>query len=555
MKLYPFFLFVLISNIAMAQETSHIKSLSVFKNGQSFVIKEIKAKVPDSGYRLTKLPQALFGTYWFAGTSNPVTLVSSSMEELTETKERQANSFPELLHANKGRTITLVTIYNDTYKGMVEDFELPEEINSKLQLQQLQLTASYQGQYSFDRIFTPDAPALLLKMEGKWVSIPPSTIRSISFEDKPNRTVAARIAVQKPVVTVHFDKSGTQTFDMMYLQNGFSWTPVYQLLLASETEATLHLQAEVSNNVEDITNTDIEVVAGVPNFSEATKLATLLHFGAATHFSEVDDRYRNVSQIVESRYARNTKDMMMETSAPLNLSAAENEDLYFYTLKNISLKKGARAHFPIFSRTVRIRHFYKAVLAPSTLNTYRAGVAEEHVSDDGEGTTGEGTMKPNRVDHFVQVYNNTESPFSSGSMMVLQKDTRKPAGQDVLKFTPKGASTPVFITSSPDILVMENEKITSVKKEAQPRSNGYRYALATVKGTVTIHNSKSKPVNIQVQKSIWGTPVSASIAYEQFLNTENKHEINPNRTLHFEQEVAPGQKKSFQYTYQIYVQE
>ncbi|MGF6849114.1 hypothetical protein QFZ51_004349 [Chitinophaga sp. W3I9] len=540
----------------VAQDNAVIKSLSVFKNGQSFVVKEITAQVPDSGFRLNSLPVALFGTYWFAGTTNPVSRVSSRVEQINEIQERKANSFLELLHANKGKNITIVATDNNTYKGSVEDFDLPEEINSRLQLQQMQLTNEYRGQYQFDRLYAPANPVLLLKMNGKWIGIEPATIKTITFEDKPSRTTTARIAVQKPVVTIHFAQSGQQSFTMMYLQNGLSWTPVYQLQLASETEATLNLQAEVNNNVEDIKNTDVDFVMGVPNFSQATTLATLLNF-SATGGTENANIYSNATQM-RSDYARDrmVESVVMPEEAPSeNNVAVENEDLYFYTLKNISLRKGERAQYPVFKKTVKIRHFYKTVLPASVMSTYRTNGDDDAASEEMEAASHAArSASPNKVNHFVEIYNNTDNPFTSGAVLILQKNTQKPIAQDVLKFTAKGASTPIFITTSPDILVQEKEALVSVKKEAKTY-NGYKYTLATVKGTITVVNSKGRLADIQVQKTISGAVTSASTKYSQSLNLEYKNDINQGRQLDFELAVNAGAKKSFTYTYEMYIRE
>lgn len=546
--------------IAMGQENTRIKSISVFKNGQSFVIKEVKARVPNGEYRLPTVSQALFGTYWFAGIKNPITRVTSCLEEVTEIKERKANSFLELLHANKGREIQLVTQDNNTYKGVVEDFDLPEEINSKIELQQRQLSNNYQNQYNFDKVFIPTNPILLLKIDGKWTGIEPAAIKTLTFPDKPSRTTAAHIALQKPVITIHFTQSGLQYFDMMYLQNGLSWRPVYQLQLVSETKAILSLQAEISNDVEDIRNTDMDIVVGAPNFSKASTPTTLLNFTRGGS-QVVYDRYNNMTQLPSPVYGEGRRSYEVEASmkefAPSpDYVATENEDLYFYTLKNVNLLKGEKAHYPVFNQPIRINHFYKSILSPSTMNAYRVGVNDEEAADqDNTEKIADVGMKVNKVDHFMQVYNNTENPFTSGTVLILQKATQKPVAQDILKFTPKGASSPVFITTAPDILLKEGEKMVSVKKEVKTDNNGYKYALVTVKGTIHIHNSKSKPINMQVQKSIWGRPVSSTVAYRQSLSTENQNEVNQNRLLDFELEVAAGQKKSFQYTYELFIRE
>lgn len=65
--LKTFIVAMLCCPMVYGQQNERIKALSIFKNGQSFVIKESSAKTVDGTYMLSQLPNALFATYWFAG--------------------------------------------------------------------------------------------------------------------------------------------------------------------------------------------------------------------------------------------------------------------------------------------------------------------------------------------------------------------------------------------------------------------------------------------------------------------------------------------------------
>ncbi len=546
---------ILCSTWSFAQDNATIKSLSIFKNGQSFVVKESSVNAADGTCKISKLPNALFGTYWFNGISVPINSVTSKMEDFIDKRERKANSFLELLHANKGMEITVNTTDNQVYKGVVEDFDLPEEINSKIQLQQLQLSNDYEGLYGFDRIFSTAAPVLLLKMNGKWVSIEPSTIKSIEFSQKPSRTTVANISVQKPIVTVHFDKSGKQDFRYMYLQTGVSWTPVYKMSLLSESEAELNLQAEVINNVEDIKNTNVDFVVGVPNFSQATDLATLLNYSKSSFSYSRNNNYRQYSNAVADE-----KMALAEVSmtAPIagNISSSENEDLYFYSVKDMNLEKGAHAQFSLFSQKVKINHFYKCDLPVSPFSNYSLNAEDQEDAETTEDDSAPNPNAPLNVGHYIEVFNNGNMPFTSGPILLLQGKDENAISQDVLPFVAKGSHSSVYVTSSPDIVVTENEKIASIKR-ASKKIGSTSYALLTIKGTINIRNSKSKAASLNLNKPLTGKMLAASVKYNTSVNSRNNYSKigNSNQTVTFHDSVAAGEKKTITYSYQIYVRE
>jgi len=543
---------LLLPCISHAQEGFTTQSLSVFKNGQSFIIKEGKITASDNVYKISMLPNALFGTYWFNGISHPITMITSRVEKFTEQQERKANSFLELLHANKGKKITIFTSESRTFTGTVEDFDLPEEINSRLQLQQLDLSSNYSG-ISFDRIFPGSNPVILLKLEGKWISIEPSTIRSIEFTEKPNRTTTANIAVQKPIVSLHFNQNGAQTIQMMYLQNGISWTPTYKLQLHSETEASISLQAEVSNDIEDIKNTDIDFVVGVPNFSHATGLATLLNYTSAKAYS-TPDMYSNIYQYA-AKDTRAEQAVVREDAADYNpnIQSSENEDLYYYTVKNLTLNKNSRAQFPIFSYPVKIKHYYKGTLPLSTYTNYSLNNSEDYAEQSDNDEANATMIKNGQVAHYIDILNNTSNPFTSGPVLITQGGSNKAIAQSLLAFTGKGTTTPLFITNSPDIIVKELERVTGVSKNIK-KINGYDYSLITITSTVTITNTKSKPVDIRLDKQIYGKATGASIKYRAAnVVNNNSGQANSPQQLFFETDVAAGKKLNFTYTYQMYV--
>ncbi len=516
---------ILLSTQLIAQSELKTKSISVFKNGKSFVVKEGEVSTTDNVYTLSTIPNALFGTLWFAGLQADVVQVTSKQEQVEESVERKASNFTDLLYANKGKRLTLTTTDDKTYTGTVEDFDLLENTS----------------------------PILMIRTNDKWVSISPLSIKTIEFSDKPEKVAKVNTKVMKPLVKIQFTKGGKQSLSMMYLQNGISWLPTYLLELISDTEARLRLQAEVTNDSEDIVNTSMNFVVGVPNFKFANNAATLTSFveGLRRDIDYLDygrskgNIFSNalMSQVAGLSYA----DEATESPAAMeNVDADASEDFYFYNVNNVTLEQGARAHYPLFNTSIKIKHLYECNLsAMQKEQNYRNYDDESQLSFD---------IKRCNVFHSIEIKNNTKNPFTTGSVMIIDAKTQRPLSEDLIKYTGSGQSSSIQLTQSPDVRVEEQEKIIRTEKNAKKRYS-YNYNLLTIQSEVTIINSKKKDIEMAISKLITGKSKTASINYDSKQTPAGSSNINPQDKLKFNLNVKAGQTLKFTYTYEMYVQD
>ncbi|MDR2232691.1 MAG: hypothetical protein LBE56_06145 [Tannerella sp.] len=495
------------------------KSISVFKNGQAFVMKEGEVPAENGIYTLEKAPEALFGTLWFLGLQTDIVQVTSKQEEVSESTEGKVSGFRDLLYANRDKQVTVTTDDGKTYTGMVEDMEV--------------------------RV---DPAPVLLKTSGQWVSILPSSIKKIEFAAKPALKLVSDNKTMKPVIKVQFAKAGKQPLRMMYLQNNIAWTPTYLLELQSETEARLKMQAEVANNAEDITNTSMNFVVGVPNFKNAVSPATLVSFIQALPQNDYDvypsSRYSNVmmSQAMDNAYP------MMEGSpydTDLEVQSDVSEDLYFYNVENVSLAKGGRAHYPLLDIPVKIRHLYECILPTQNENIY---------SNYSAGSSGYSfNVQYANVAHSIEITNDSKNPLTTASVMMIDGKTQRPLSQDIIKYTAIGQKSSVELTKAPDVRVQEQEKITGSKTETI-RRRGYdnEYMLLTVESEVVIVNSKTRDIDMVIYKTISGKSKSATVNYTGAAAPTGN--INPMDKLKFTLTVKAGQTAKFTYAYEKYVE-
>lgn len=527
----------LLSMQLSAQSEMQTKSISVFKNGKSFVIKEGSVKTADNIYILDKTPDALFGTLWFSAGQSGIRQVVSKMEKTNEPIERKAIGFRDLLYANKGKQLSIVTTDDKTYTGTIDDFELSEEISSQMSLRQEELSETY-GTSTDYRLFPNDQQVILIKIDKKWISLNPSLIKTIEFSEKPENTVKLNIKTKKPIVKVTFEKGGNQQLRMMYLQNGISWTPTYLLEISSDNEATLKLQAEVSNSAEDIVDMDMNFVVGVPNFRFADNpaiLTSIINKIAQDSRGYLNTFNNSIVSQLQGFYSGAENDEI--NNNPEGTEAEASEDYYFYNVKNVNLEAYARAIYPLYSKPIRIKHLYECNLSKT------------------DGNRGSGNYsfdsKICEVFHSIEIENNTSDPLTTGSVMIIDK-TNKPLAQDLIKYTAAGQSSFIKLTQSPDIRVEETETVISNKEDAK-KLDGYTYDLTTIQNEIVIVNSKKQNIDMAISKTFAGTLKDVSIKYTNKKAVE-KRSLNPTNNLEIRPTLKAGETIKITYTYEAYIQ-
>ena len=236
----------------MAAQTQPLatQSISIFKNGQAFYLKSGNLKVANGKFLLPDpAPQALYGTLWFNSPEGSLTRVASYPDTLREQKTEAAVAVWDLLRNNIGKPMTGVVAEKMEVAGTIISVS-PAYKNSKGEPQ-----------------FSPESIVTIQGQQGLWTTIPAGKIQYVLFGDKPNLEVSMPKVTPRHLFEASFsNKKGEQPLDMMYLANGLNWAPQYLLELTGETAGTLSLQGEVANDAEDINNTTLNLVVGVPNF-------------------------------------------------------------------------------------------------------------------------------------------------------------------------------------------------------------------------------------------------------------------------------------------------
>ncbi|MEZ4924876.1 MAG: hypothetical protein R3A50_01275 [Saprospiraceae bacterium] len=513
----------------------HTSSISIFKNGTAFFIKSGKVPAEDKVYRMTEhIPSALFGTFWLSSPSNELNFVSSYIDTLESSEKMLANSIAEMLSANLGQKVKLHIGESEVVEGVVEELGKMEDV----------------------RIISPRQSIINLRMDGKWLTLTVQEIRRIEFPEPPNRYYELTKKEIKPVLQVDFNSvKKEQDLDMMYLSSGLSWTPVYLIELIEEQKARLSLRAEVVNNVEDINNTDVNFVVGVPNFNDAKKLSALVDF-SASGFHDYPAA-ADVNRFANSVQVLNSNTYEIEEFAPVSpsgttdgIDGSAEEDLFFYTLKNMNLKKGGRGHYPVFTANIDIAHIYECNLPGNT-------ESKNYYKDDFLFSP-----DPTVVYHSIKLINDTKYPFTTGpAMVVKQQGDTKPISQDRLNYTSVKGHSFMKLTEAPDVRINQAEKTIEVKEKAKTIVRGNYtdyYDLFTVEGKIKVENFKNKKIDLNIKRTIMGDLQKSSIKWltANRINTTGRNSSgyqNNTTDVCWETSIGAGEEMTITYSYKIWV--
>ena len=379
-----------------------------------------------------------------------------------------------------------------------------------------------------------------------WKSFYASNIASVNFNQAPKTSVETK--EEEYLIEVAFsDKSPQQELELMYLEEGISWSPNYLIELLSETKARLTLRAEVRNDAEDITDAPVNFVVGVPNFNYADKLSNMVSFLGG---NKPEPYYRNefsnaaFSQQIGYADRRSARDITGPGLIEDTNKDNSNEDLYFYAVKNMTLPKGARGQFPIFNSEINIEHLYETNLSSNSTSSSYYQKSYQFSSSES-----------NQVFHSIKVPNSTSYPWTTGTALVMNSTGKlsKPISQDLLKYTPPTGTTFVKLTVAPDVRVLDAEKELKRENQKVKWRDGYSYDLVTVEGQIQLKNYKDKEIKLSIVRNVSGETKSSDLPWKTVEKVNVSNYINKSTEICWDLTLKAGEERTITYTYNVYV--
>ena len=537
------------------------KTVSVFKDGSGFFVKEAHLEDNEKKrlYFTDNLPKATFSTFWFFSDAGNLAGVSSFADTVHtfEMKKRPIVNLRSLLKKNVSKRVEIICSRNQPDVDGVPT-RVERTVTGKL--------------------VWFEADLVTVETNGIFETFPFLEVANIKFKTSPvyESDEEVESVAYKPVLQIDFHKKMDEDrLELMYLTKGITWIPGYYIELQKKGRAKVILRSTLINDAEDIENSDVNFVVGVPNFQYANELSPI--FGSkqvAKFLGELDVNYQPLETMNLNNFSNSIRSYNVDPNIHLNntappvstelqggmpdepdlsetiksLTASSSQDMFFYTAKNVSLKKGGRGFYDIFEINVPVKHVYECALSTS---------GSANTTTRANYKFGKGTVHP--VHHSLKLENSSQFPFTTGPALLVSTANGhlEPLSQDKIKYTPMGGSVSLKMTEAIDIFVAESETIKKVadKKKQYPKrtDNAPWYDLVTVKGKITMVNHKSESVELQVRKTVHGMVDIDKDYEESVISQEMPKQLNDLTKMKFNETLAPKEKRTIHYSYTTYI--
>ncbi|MEK8024217.1 MAG: hypothetical protein AAB229_10470 [Candidatus Hydrogenedentota bacterium] len=513
---------------AGADEAPRIAEVSLFKNGLGCFTAEGRLPSSQKSARFSPEIAGTHGTYWIH--YDPLLLkiesMTAAMKEVSSV--RSAGSLAELLQANIGRDIELTTA-QATRRGRIVAL------------------LSADGPTILDRrtastSFLPFSGSIVLLGDGaEQEAIRVEEINGLRSAGSLDTTCVTR--EMKPEITLSYEAKVDADFRLTQLSKGITWAPAYELDITGAGEGRIRLQSIVINEAADLRNVRMNFISGFPNilfadvvspFSLDQELSSFLS-GLGNMGSSSRRNVGVMAQVAMNAYMGFPEAGDAQPDYSSTTAGAYAEDLFFYTLENVTLGKNQRGYYELLNSPVKYEHIYTWDIAqaePSySPRTRESGSTEE-------------------VWHKLKIHNPFSQPLTTAPVIVVSGG--KILGQDILSYTSPKAETRIRITKALDLRADRSE--AEINRQANARTyQGSSYDLVTIEGILSVQSHKREDVKLEIERSFEGQLLEASHGATETKLAEGLRQLNPVTRLDWTIDLPAGQKAEIRYKYKVYV--
>ena len=480
-----------------------VKEVTVFKDGHAFVLHEGQMPTDaDGNVVLDYLPRPIIGTFWSYSSDSNAKLTGVVSGKRIVSIDRTALNIPELIRANIGVKVKVSEIGLDAYECSI--FAIPSRSTEELRRTSPESNPDELPQ---------QGNIILLKYEGGIKAVPIDRIQQITFLEKPQSSLENKEFRNIMTLKLKWNTttpSKTANVGMMYVQKGIRWIPDYRVEIDGKGQATVKLQATIINELVDIENVKANLVIGVPSFAfkDTVDPISLQQTVAqlSSNFQSNSRTAYSFSNAIMSQVAVPTRNFETTSSndtidlGPEVASSGKNEDLYVFTLDNITLKKGQRMVVPIGEYKLKYKDVYVLDLPFGP-----PPEARERFNNDQMTQLARLYNAPKAM-HKIRISNTADCPLTTAPALIL-RDGRIIA-QGMMTYTAIGAASDLDLTTAIDISVKKLDNETERVPNAA-RWNDYTYSRSNLTGTISLTNHRADTIELEVKRSVLGNIDSA----------------------------------------------
>ncbi|MBI3948079.1 MAG: hypothetical protein HY321_19335 [Armatimonadetes bacterium] len=478
-----------------------VREITIFKDGHAFVLHEGEVPTDAAGHvPLDYLPAPVLGTFWPYSADKAVRLTSVTASARRTLVERTALTLRDLVEANPGARIE---IPEPDGKGGIRALSaqiigIPARTSEELE------ATNPPGS---PPALPQEGEVVLLKTPEGDLVWPLNRLQTATFKGEYRRTVAEEEFRNR--LTLHLDWAGkpaarTARVGMMYLQKGVRWIPGYKVVLDGKSRADLTLQATLLNEMTDLQGVTANLVIGVPTFTfkdTVDPMALQQTLARLSQYFQTDSQAAGaLSNAIMTQAARATevrRERPVEGGdlGPEVAGSGQNEDLFLFTVKNVSLKRGERMVVPVSEYALKYRDVFTLEVPFGPPAELRRSV---NTSQQAEL---ERLLNAPRVMHVARIGNTGKHPLTTAPALIVAGE--RVLGQGMMTYTSAGGEVDLGITAAPDVKVKKSEKETGRAPRALTH-NGDAFARVDLQGTLTLTNYRAEPAEVEVTRYVLG---------------------------------------------------
>jgi hypothetical protein len=385
---------------------------------------------------------------------------------------------------------------------------------------------------------------MLVETDAGQVAINPYTVQRIDFLAGQANTCFALKDKTTQIDVRLAAPAGGKKLTLSYLAKGITWAPSYMVDITDSDKARISAKAAVINEIADLDDVQIQLVTGFPNLQFSDIVSPLALKENLAQFLQAltkgQSRRSQVAAVMSQRasmeYMRSAPPSVMPDygSAQTGKTA---EDLFFYPIANVNLKKGQTGYYPLFTESVSYKHVYRWDIP-------------DYINQQDRYVYGQQPEEQEEIWHCLRMENNTKVPWTTAPAEVVQDALI--LGQGTLKYTPPRDKTLLRITKAMSVKAQQIELETARKRGALTVYSR-NYDLVSIQGTLSVKNFQSKSVTLEITKTVSGQVVSAEPEAKIAKLAQGLRRVNEMSKLTWTIEFEPDQEKEIVYNYQAYV--
>lgn len=455
-----------------------VREATVFKDGHAYLLREMPLD-PTAGGRvvLDELPVPVLGTFWPFATGG-ARLVSAKAGRETVAEDLPAVDLRQIIRANLGKDVVIVDLDKERIPGRL--LGLP--------------TRKTDGKPG-------DGEVLLVSTVTGTRVVPLSRVRDLEVRGELQSTL--RVEQSRERLTLEVQGGGeAATVGVMYVQRGLRWIPSYRLDIDGAGKASVQLQASLVNDLIDLDRATVHLVIGVPKFEFEGLVDPI---SLQQEIAQVATNIRGYSALSNGNLLSNS---LMTQSAgytggdqngqdpdPTADGGESNEDLFVFTLRDITLKKGERLVVPISTFGLAYSDVYTLDVPFAPPMEIRQNLQSDRVLELARELAAPKAM------HVLRLQNDSQAPLTTAPALVLKNG--RVLAQGRMRYTPIGAETDLQINTAIEIHVDSEEHETGRVANAE-RFDGNQYGRIDLAGKIVLRNDKRIAVELEVSRHTLG---------------------------------------------------